>query len=608
MSTLAPHLGDLMDQTTCTAFAPPEIDQSRLPDIECLCPFCGSFNAGVGKPCVECALEDTDLTRAAATQRVGPWFVLQMRNPSAPGVTFETLQALIRRHVVTPRSVVRGPTTGQLWRLASKVRGISREFGQCYDCGEDVERDEMVCPNCERLQTLPEPTPSHVERHESSLGSASGESASGESATGESGPTNHDLCLPAAASVSNTTASDWKPITLPDDTTPITADPEPITVLSSESADQTPIEAVFGEHPSDRHVPKDDLLTARDVAKAFLLEFSSTTATPDRDIPRRQPFDFRKLKTGLALVALLMLAALVWPVGHVVAGWFQPGPVAVKLSNATPITPVIALTTSHSTPAVARVESPHTKLDYTGRRLDVGISGDGYLQVKIGSEIGDGTGFTRNGSLMIARNGDLMVNIGDGCPLVPPIRTIPGATDVKILTDGTVQCAAPDNGPTTVVGRLQLCRFDHPDGLQPVSGSVFIESAASGPAICGAGGDAHFGQLQSGFLETAMVNLDPRPVLAMDLPQPRAVFQPVMYTQTQPLTPATPAVEPAPTPSSSDDPKLLWSTGMEAESRQDFAAAVSAYEKLESLPSDSWPAHLEVRLELARKGLKGELR
>jgi hypothetical protein len=72
----------------------------------------------------------------------------------------------------------------------------------------------------------------------------------------------------------------------------------------------------------------------------------------------------------------------------------------------------------------------------------------------------------------------------------------------------------------------------------------------------------------------------------------------------------TPVVqpEPAPTPSPDDDPKLLWNSALEAESTGNYRAAVQTYERIESLPSDSWPAHLETRLKLARKELKGDVR
>ena len=96
--------------------------------IECLCPFCGALNRGsVGRPCPQCGTEDTTAARAAAlrSQRVGPWFVLAPRNPAAPGVSFPALLGMIRQGTVSERNVVRGPATGQLWRLAGKVRGLS---------------------------------------------------------------------------------------------------------------------------------------------------------------------------------------------------------------------------------------------------------------------------------------------------------------------------------------------------------------------------------------------------------------------------------------------------------------------------------------------------
>jgi hypothetical protein len=136
------------------------------PAIECLCPFCGSFNRGVGQPCQHCRTEDTTAARAAARKRVGPWFVLQSKNLAAPGIGFVALLAMIRQGIVTDRSVIRGPATGQLWRLAGKVRGISREFGQCYGCDGELSVLDPLCPHCQRPQSLPadvdateEPTP-----------------------------------------------------------------------------------------------------------------------------------------------------------------------------------------------------------------------------------------------------------------------------------------------------------------------------------------------------------------------------------------------------------------------------------------------------------------
>jgi hypothetical protein len=68
---------------------------------------------------------------------------------------FSTLLTLIRSGQVSQRSVIRGPTSHQLWRFASRVKGISREFGLCYSCGASVERTALACPYCSRSQELP---------------------------------------------------------------------------------------------------------------------------------------------------------------------------------------------------------------------------------------------------------------------------------------------------------------------------------------------------------------------------------------------------------------------------------------------------------------------
>ena len=87
--------------------------------------------------------------------RIGPWYVLQSRNPAAPGMRDETLLGFVRKGRVKARSIVRGPTTHQLWRFACQVKGLGREFGLCYSCGGSIQRDAQLCPQCNRLQDPP---------------------------------------------------------------------------------------------------------------------------------------------------------------------------------------------------------------------------------------------------------------------------------------------------------------------------------------------------------------------------------------------------------------------------------------------------------------------
>jgi hypothetical protein len=120
-----------------------------------VCPFCGSINENPEAACRRCTMENTPLTRQATRARVGPWYVMQSRNPSAPGMKFSTLLALIRRGQVGPRSILRGPTTHQLWRFAVRVKGVSREFGYCYSCSAELQPTAAVCARCSKSQELP---------------------------------------------------------------------------------------------------------------------------------------------------------------------------------------------------------------------------------------------------------------------------------------------------------------------------------------------------------------------------------------------------------------------------------------------------------------------
>jgi hypothetical protein len=120
-----------------------------------VCPFCGSINDGSSSTCARCTMENTPAARKATKPRIGPWYVLQSRNPAAPGMKWETLLAFVRKGRVKPQSIVRGPTTHQLWRFAAHVKGLSREFGICYSCGGAIGRTINVCPQCNRLQEPP---------------------------------------------------------------------------------------------------------------------------------------------------------------------------------------------------------------------------------------------------------------------------------------------------------------------------------------------------------------------------------------------------------------------------------------------------------------------
>jgi hypothetical protein len=127
----------------------------RSLDGKFVCPFCGSVNANTEEACPKCGMENTPATRNSTRARIGPWYVLQKRNPSAPGMKFDTLLRFVAKGRVNARTIVRGPTTSQLWRFAATVKGLSREFGLCYNCGGDVDKTATLCPHCGRNQQPP---------------------------------------------------------------------------------------------------------------------------------------------------------------------------------------------------------------------------------------------------------------------------------------------------------------------------------------------------------------------------------------------------------------------------------------------------------------------
>jgi hypothetical protein len=327
-------------------------------------------------------------------------------------MSFDELQSMVHQNEVTCRSVIRGPGTSHLWRLASKVRGLSREFGLCYSCGGEIETFETNCPHCDRSQILPpdaseklapvqKPKPARIEIPE----------------------------IPAA---------------------PMPTTPQPAVHVHtlSEGTGKDEFECLLRPviaEQCERHIPKDDLLTPRDVAKAFQLEFGMYNDQADRYFDKTGIF--RKFKVAIISAASLGIAiAIIWPMIHVIPAWV-PLPTPAAIPRSTP--------------------------------------------------------------------------------------------------------------PTVLASSLNTLIADaRPAAYRPAS----IETARRSEVHPAPSGD---------------------PIIVAD---------------------------PTPSSSSADDPSMLWNIGLDAESAGNYAKAVEAYERIESLPSYQWPTHLQVRLELARKELKGEMK
>ncbi len=153
---------------------------------------------------------------------------------------------------------------------------------------------------------------------------------------------------------------------------------------------------------------------------------------------------------------------------------------------------------------VAATEKLHTQgnLVQTGNALDLAIQGRGFFQVLLP----DGTiGYQRDGSFHLDDQGQLVTSSGY---LVQPNITIPNnAQTITIGQDGTITVTLPGQADVQNVGEIQLADFVNPAGLQPIGQNLYVETAASGPAMVSAPGLNGVGTVFQGSLESSNVNI-----------------------------------------------------------------------------------------------------
>jgi flagellar basal-body rod protein FlgG len=90
---------------------------------------------------------------------------------------------------------------------------------------------------------------------------------------------------------------------------------------------------------------------------------------------------------------------------------------------------------------------------------------------------------------------------------VEPGITVPQtAKSVTISATGQVQAMISGQTAPQDLGQFQLARFINRTGLESIGDNLFLETAASGPAIDGNPGSEGFGSLQQAHLEEANVN------------------------------------------------------------------------------------------------------
>lgn len=140
-------------------------------------------------------------------------------------------------------------------------------------------------------------------------------------------------------------------------------------------------------------------------------------------------------------------------------------------------------------------------LQQTGNTLDVGIYGEGFIQVRRN----DGTfAYTRDGALKISSDGSLVSS--GGHVLEPGFNIGQDALNISITTDGLVKIMEV-GGETVELGNLELVKFVNPGGLKALGNNLYEETESSGAPILGTPGSNGFGEVQQGFLESSNVDI-----------------------------------------------------------------------------------------------------
>lgn len=142
----------------------------------------------------------------------------------------------------------------------------------------------------------------------------------------------------------------------------------------------------------------------------------------------------------------------------------------------------------------------HNLIRWTGRELDVALSGKGYLCIS-----DPNTGYlryARYGHMVTDGMGTLSI-ISDGklCQLDPPI-TLPNDTlETRITPDGLVSIMQPGLNTFQAAGQIQVTQFLTPDQLVEVEPGFFYPSENSGPPVAANPGTNGAALVVQGWLE-----------------------------------------------------------------------------------------------------------
>ena len=153
-------------------------------------------------------------------------------------------------------------------------------------------------------------------------------------------------------------------------------------------------------------------------------------------------------------------------------------------------------------PSAVSLEMRQGAMRQTQGELDLGIEGDGYLEIELPS--GDAA-YTRDGSLKLTGEGEIVTSEGYR---VQPGLTVPvDARRIQVNRDGTVFAFFDGQVNGQQLGQFQMTTFVNDKGLEAIGDNLFLETAASGPPNTGEPGVDGRGTYRQGYLEESSVDV-----------------------------------------------------------------------------------------------------
>lgn len=141
----------------------------------------------------------------------------------------------------------------------------------------------------------------------------------------------------------------------------------------------------------------------------------------------------------------------------------------------------------------------------TRRPFDLAISGSGFFRVKgrDGQIL-----YTRNGNLFVDRENRLVLGLGDGLLLDPPVTIPAHTTEINVSESGAVQALVEGQLQKQPIGQITLYQFVAADQLHAVRAALLQATERSGEPVACQPGEDGAGTLLQGYLESSNVQIE----------------------------------------------------------------------------------------------------